>query len=135
MKNLLKFNSVYFLLAILLFVVEVLIAKFAHDKIIRPYIGDLLVVMLLYCFVKSFLATRVMPTALLVLTFSYSIEVLQYFHIVYRLGLQNSKIAKTIIGTSFEWIDLVTYTIGIAFVLYFEKANSKRPVKKSIKII
>jgi hypothetical protein len=109
----------------MLFGIEILIAKFAHDPIIRPYVGDLLVSILIYCFVKAFLPTPVLPTALGVLLFSYAIEVMQYFHIVNRLGLQNSKTASTVIGTSFEWIDLIAYTAGIALVLYLEKAINK----------
>lgn len=126
MKRLLKFNKLYFGLAILLFVTEVLIACFAHDRIIRPYIGDLLVVILIYCFVKSFLITPVLLTAISVLVFSYAIEVLQFFHLVNILGLQDSKIARTIIGTSFEWIDLIAYTAGIAIVLLIESAAADK---------
>jgi hypothetical protein len=36
------FNLSYFLLALLLFVAEVLIDIYVHDRIIRPYIGDTL---------------------------------------------------------------------------------------------
>jgi uncharacterized membrane protein YfcA len=61
--RLVKFNKTYFALAMLIFGIEILIAKFAHDQIIRPYIGDLLVVILIYCFVKSFLDTPVFKTA------------------------------------------------------------------------
>ncbi|QIP17932.1 DUF2809 domain-containing protein [Spirosoma aureum] len=122
----LKFNTLYFTFAVLLFGIEILIAKFAHDPIIRPYVGDVLVSILIYCFVKSFLPTPVLPTALCVLLFSYTIEVMQYFHIVNRLGLQNSKTASTVIGTSFECIDLVAYTVGIAIVLYLEKVSTNR---------
>ncbi len=118
-----KFNKTYFALAILIFGVEILIAKFAHDQIIRPYIGDLLVVILIYCVVKSFLDTPINKTALYVLLFSYIIEVLQYFHLVKLLGLQDNKIASILIGTSFAWMDLLAYTLGIALVLIFEKAN------------
>ncbi|QHW01219.1 DUF2809 domain-containing protein [Spirosoma endbachense] len=121
----LKFNKIYFTLAVLLFGFEILIAKFAHDPIIRPYVGDVLVSILIYCFVKSFLPSPVLPTALGVLLFSYAIEVMQYFQIVNRLGLQNSKMASTVIGTSFEWIDLIAYTVGIAIVLYLEKVINK----------
>ena len=49
----LTFRKTYFILSILLFIIEVLIALFAHDEFIRPYVGDLLVVVLLYCLVKS----------------------------------------------------------------------------------
>jgi len=53
------FNTKYFLLAFALFFVEVYIALYVHDDIIRPYIGDVLVVILIetvakYSFKKSF---------------------------------------------------------------------------------
>jgi uncharacterized membrane protein len=122
----LKFKKEYFILAVLIFSIEILIAKFAHDRIVRPYIGDLLVVILIYCLVRSFLNTPPIKTAVCVLIFSYAVETLQYFSIVTRLGLQHSATARIIIGTSFEWIDLVAYTAGIALVIYAEKAIAVR---------
>lgn len=116
----LKFNFNYFIIAILLFIIEVLIAMFAHDQFIRPYFGDFLVVILVYCFVKSFLNTPFVKTAIAVLVFSFTIEILQYLDIVNKIGLGHSKLARTVIGTSFEWIDLIAYTLGIAFVIYVE---------------
>lgn len=129
MRSKLKFNRFYFVIAILLFTIEILIAKFAHDQIIRPYGGDFLVVILIYCFVKSFLDTPYFKTALAVLLFSYAIEILQYFNIVNRLGLEHSKFARTVIGTSFEWIDLIAYTLGICLVIYLENRMSKGSVR------
>lgn len=120
-----KINFRYFLLFILLFIVEVLIALYLHDRIIRPYIGDLLVVIMIYCFVKSFFNTNVVKTALAVLLFAYVIEVLQYFRFVKLLGLQNSKLASVVLGTSFQWIDLVAYTAGAAIVIAIEKLRRK----------
>jgi hypothetical protein len=130
MSSLLKFNKRYFIIAVGIFVIEVVIALFIHDKIIRPYLGDFLVVILIYCFVKSFLNTPVFPTALAVLLFSYTVEISQYFHLVNCLGLQNSKFARTIIGTSFEWIDLATYTAGIVVLLIIEIIFAKRKYPK-----
>ena len=126
----LKFNWRYFNLALLIFCIEIIIAKYAHDQIIRPYVGDILVVILIYCFIKSFLDSPVFITALFVLIFSYLIEICQYFHIITLLGLQNSRIARTIMGTSFAWIDLAAYTIGIGLVLFWEKVIAKRIHKK-----
>jgi hypothetical protein len=120
------FNKKYFGLTILIFVIEVLIALYLHDKIIRPYIGDVLVVILIYCFIKSFFKFPVLPVAIFVLLFSFTIEFLQYFNIVEKLGLQNSKIARTVIGTSFAWIDLVCYSAGIIIVLIAEKGIIKK---------
>jgi hypothetical protein len=123
-----KFNRKYFAIAVLILVIEIIIAKFVHDQIVRPYIGDLLVVILIYCFVKSFFNTPVIKTAIAVLLFSYLIETLQFFKLVTRLGLQDSAFWKTVIGTSFAWIDLLAYTIGIFLVIIVERiaANRKR---------
>ncbi|WP_035671154.1 DUF2809 domain-containing protein [Flavobacterium sp. 83] len=131
----LTFNKNYFCFAILIFFIEVLIALFVHDSFVRPYLGDVLVVILIYCFSKSFLKLPVLTVALFVLLFSFTIEFLQFLHIVEILHLEKSKIAKTIIGTSFSWIDLLTYIIGIAIVIIIEKywlKSETKPVANNI---
>jgi hypothetical protein len=122
----LKFNKHYFLLTLLLFAIEFLIARYIHDDFIRPYIGDVLVVILLYCFVKSFLNTPVLPIAIGVLIFSYIIETLQYFHIVDVIGLGHSKVARIVIGSSFSWLDILSYTAGMAIVLLTDRTTELR---------
>jgi hypothetical protein len=121
----LTFNKNYFLLAVLLFFIEVFIALYVHDAFVRPYIGDVLVVILIYCFVKSFFDWPVLPVALSVLAFSFTVETLQYFNIIEILGLEKSNLARTIIGTSFAWLDLLTYVIGITIVLFVERKKIK----------
>ncbi|RYE30451.1 MAG: DUF2809 domain-containing protein [Sphingobacteriaceae bacterium] len=117
----LKFHLKYFSVALLLLIIEFLIGFFVHDALIRPYGGDFLVVILLYCIVKSFLNWEVYAAALAVLLFSYAVEILQYLHIVEILGLQNSKIACILIGTSFSWTDMLAYSLGILLVIAIEK--------------
>ena len=117
------FHKKYFFLTVLLFLTEVLIALYAHDRIIRPYIGDVLVVILIYCFLKSFLKLPVLPLAVGVLLFSFLIEYLQYLKIVDLLGLSDCKLARIIIGTSFAWNDIIAYCAGIGIVLGFEKRS------------
>src|SRR3954470_24994233 len=91
--DMLTFNFKYFLLAFVLFVIEVLIALFVRDNFIRPYFGDYLVVILMYCAVRTFVKASPLKIAIGVLLFSYIIEVLQYFKIVDRLGLSGNIIA------------------------------------------
>ena len=122
----LKFHYRYFAAAILLLVTEVVIALFVHDKFIRPHVGDFLVVILIYCFLRAFLNTSVWRTAILVLLFSYAVEMLQYFRFVEKIGLHHSKMARVIIGTSFSWIDILAYTLGIGFVIIVEKSIAGR---------
>ncbi len=117
----LTFNKNYFYIAILVFFTEVLIALYVHDNFIRPYLGDVFVVILIYCFLKSFIKLSVTTAAIAVLLFAFTIEFLQYLNIVEKLGLEKSKIARTVIGTSFSWMDILTYIMGIAIVICVEK--------------
>jgi hypothetical protein len=121
----LTFNLKYFLLAIIFFITEVFIALFVRDGFIRPYVGDYLVVMLIYCAVKTFVKAAPLKTAAGVLIFSYVIEVLQYLDIVERLGLSGNAIAKTVIGYGFEWWDILAYTLGVITILIMEQQTKK----------
>lgn len=125
-NSMLPFNKNYFGFAVLIFCIEVLIALFVKDQFVRPYLGDVLVVMLMYCFFKSFIKLPVLTVAILVLVIAFGIEFLQFLNIVQMLHLEQSKIARTVLGTSFSWIDLLTYCIGIAIVLLVEKYGLKK---------
>jgi hypothetical protein len=125
-QRMLTFNKNYFGFTIVIFFVEVLIALFVNDNFIRPYLGDVLVVILIYCFIKSFLELPVLTVSIFVLIFSFAIEFLQFLNIVEKLNLEKSKIIRTIIGTSFSWIDLLTYIAGIAIVLLIENYRFKK---------
>ena len=116
-----RFSPVYCALAVLIFVTEVLIALYLHDDFVRPYAGDFLVVILIYCFVRSFLQAPVWTVATGVLVFSYLIELLQYFNIVKLLGLERSRLANTVIGNYFTWHDILAYTLGIGVVILLER--------------
>ncbi len=116
-----RFNKGYFALTAGLFLTEILIAIYVHDDFIRPYFGDFLVVILMYCFIRTFANLDMKLTVIAVLMFSYLIEVLQYLNFVEWIGLGNSELARTLIGTSFAWIDLVAYTAGCVAILWFER--------------
>jgi hypothetical protein len=125
------FNSRYLMLALLLLATEVLIALYLHDSLIRPYGGDVLVVMLIYCTVKAFLNTPPSATGLAVLAFAFVIEFMQYFNLVTLLGLQHNKVARVVLGTSFSVADLGCYTLGIIFILLAENTlNHGSTLKK-----
>ena len=120
------FNKKYFYFTLILFLIEICIAVFINDSFIRPFIGDVLVVILIYCFVKAFWNIHSSIIALSVLAFSYIIEILQYFNFVNKLGLQNKKILAVALGSTFDWKDIIAYTIGIMIVLWLEnRTNTK----------
>lgn len=112
-----RFDLKSFIIFCIFFLIEVLIAKYVNDSIIRPYVGDILVVILIYYFIKAFIETKSLYIIIGTLLFAYLIEIGQYFHIADILGLEN-KILRIMIGSSFSWGDILCYTIGAGICLF-----------------
>lgn len=110
-------NKKYIIYFLITLVIEICIALFVHDKIVRPYIGDVLVVVLIYLFIKIFLkeSNKLLPVYIFI--FSGLVEILQYFNIVELLGLSNNRFLSTLIGTTFDVKDILCYLIG-CIILY-----------------
>jgi hypothetical protein len=125
------FRKRYFLITLLLFLIEISIATFVHDNIVRPYVGDFLVVILIYCFLRAFFNIKITVAAIATLLFAFTVELLQYLNIIQILGLQDSRIMNIVLGNLFEWIDLLAYALGICLVLIIEKTRS---ASKKIKV-
>lgn len=102
----------YLTATFVLFAVEVFIALFVHDRFIRPFVGDVLVVILIYTFIRIFIPEKIRPLPLFIFIFAAGVEVAQYFKIVEVLGLQDNKVMSTIIGTSFDIRDILCYFVG-----------------------
>jgi hypothetical protein len=106
---------------IIFFITEVLIAVYVHDDFIRPYVGDILVVILLYCFVKIFVPYKVKLMPLYIFIFSAFVEILQYLKLVEILGLQGNRFARIVIGSVFDWKDILCYGVGCILLCVYEK--------------
>ncbi len=120
------------IIAMILFLIEVLIALFVHDNIIRPYIGDTLVVILIYYFCKAFV--RLKPGLLItaVLLFAYTVEIAQYFNLVKHLGLERSRFWTIVIGNSFHWLDMLAYSLGAVCLYLVECYFSGKQVRNTV---
>lgn len=103
-------------IALSLLLSEVLIAIFLHDRIIRPYGGDVLVVPLLYYAVFTFIKTDRLYLTFGVLCFAAIIESLQLAPILNWFNLQHSSLARTLIGDTFSFIDLLCYVLGAGLI-------------------
>ena len=120
-----NFKKRYFIFFIFLLLVEIGIARYVDDQFIRPYAGDYLVVILLYCFLRGFVSIRVVPAAMSVLGFSFLIETLQYFKLADKLGLPHGSFSRIMLGDYFSWTDILAYTLGIVTVLSFERSRQE----------
>lgn len=123
MKKLIKFNPKYFTIALLILCTEVIIALFIRDRFIRPYLGDVLVVIMVYCFVKSIFNITPIKAAVISFVFACLVEAGQYFHLVELLGLKENKFASVVIGNSFSWEDIIAYLVGAVIVVVTDRKN------------
>jgi hypothetical protein len=112
-------NIKYILLTLLLLVIEIIIAVFIHDQFIRPFFGDFLAVIFVYCGLRIF-NQHILKTALFSLLIAFFIEILQYFKFIEITGLIKYKILAVVIGNSFSWLDILAYSFGFAFILLIE---------------
>jgi hypothetical protein len=113
------------LIASIIFSIELVIAISVHDNFIRPFIGDVLVVILLFFTCKSFIKTNNEKLILAVLVFSFAIEIGQYFNLVKAIGLSGNKVARIIIGSTFDFKDLAAYATGAAILYILNRASHK----------
>lgn len=130
-------KSFFILLPFYYFCTEVLIALYAPAGFIRGFVGDVLVVILLFCMARVVVPVthpventaakntgdgikRLFQTpwlAFAVLLFAFAIEFGQYWGLVDKLGLGGNRLARIVIGSHFDPLDLVAYFVGYLILL------------------
>lgn len=115
-----KFSKAYFFWFLILFIIEACIAFFIKDGFIRHTFGDVLVVIMMYSLIKSFVKSEPIYVAILVLIISFCLEFSQLTNILHWLHIEDNKAAKLILGNTFHFTDLIAYTFGITIVLLIE---------------
>lgn len=91
---------------------EVCIALFVNDSFIRPYVGDMLVTLLLCCLCRVIIPNKVRLLPLYVFAFAACVEIGQYFDLVALLGLADNRFLSVLMGRTFSWLDLLCYAVG-----------------------
>jgi Protein of unknown function (DUF2809) len=111
-KTLFRFDRRSFLIFVLILILEIIIGTCFHDRFVRYFLGDVLIVVLICYFIRSWLAIRLRVLLIGTLIFAFLTELAQYFDLVGWLGWQHSTLTHLTIGSTFDWLDLVAYTIG-----------------------
>lgn len=122
----LRFHKGFFALMLIFFIIEVVIALYIRDQFIRPFVGDVIVIWFVYFFIRSFIDLKPIYIAVFTLLFAFAVEIGQYFKLIEILGLQDSTLAKVIIGTSFSWGDMICYVVGFLLLFLFDKDLRKK---------
>ena len=117
---------IFGIVSLFLLCVEILIGLYAHGWV-RNYIGDLLVVILLYTLIRTISPYSpskwyILPT--IVLVFSVCVEFIQLWGFCDRFGITN-RFLRILIGTGFSVVDLVSYTIGVIPCYVIDFINCK----------
>lgn len=110
----------YGVATLILLFLEIFIALYVHDDFIRPYIGDMIVVILIYTFVRIWLPEKVRLLSLYVFLFAVFVELLQYFRIVEMLGLEDNRLMRIVIGSVFDIKDILCYLVGCVILAAYE---------------
>ena len=93
-------------------ITEMLIGLFVNDAFVRPYVGDMLVTILICCFFRVLFPTGVGALPVYVFLFAAAVEIGQYFDVVKLLGLADNMFLSTVLGRTFSALDLICYGIG-----------------------
>ena len=117
---------IYFLIFCGLLVTEIVIALFINDAFVRPYVGDVLVTLLLCCLCRVIVPDKVRLLPVYVFIFAACVEIGQYFDLVALLGLADNRIISIALGRTFSWMDLVCYAVGCAAAFALDQTIIKK---------
>ena len=109
-------------LAVLL--VEIGIALWVRDRLVRPYGGDVLAVIGVYLAVRAVTGWRVGVAVAAALCVALLIELGQLFGLTARIGLAEGSAAAVALGSGFDPLDLAAYALGGLVVLAVERVRS-----------
>lgn len=99
-----------------LLVVEIIIGKFAHG-FIRAYVGDVLVIPLIYCFVRMFYLRPSVWLPAAVGCLGIFAEILQFLEVCGLLGIPKGSLLGILLGSSADVADILCYAAG-ALLIY-----------------
>lgn len=125
-RDFLKINKKYIIVFLFLLLIEEMIALFVNDGIIRSYIGDFLVVILLYTLIRGFVVKPLKYLPVYLFFFAFAVEMAQYFRIIEILKLQDNKMISTIVGTTFDIKDILCYLVGTIVLIVWERVDSMK---------
>ena len=121
-----KKRILYAVATLFLLLIEVIIALYVHDDFIRPYVGDVLVVIVIYTFIRIIVPEKCKLIPLFLFIFAAGVELLQLANIVEILGVADNKFLKILIGSVFDIKDIVCYAVGCVILCMYEWVRGRR---------
>lgn len=125
-----RWNWKYAFITAVIFLIEVCIALYVRDAFIRPFLGDVLVIILLYAAFRTIFKASSLKVIVGVVSFAFVVEFLQYFHLADKLNLADHSVGQIILGSTFDPLDLLAYFLGGIGSYFFGKWLDKSIEKR-----
>ena len=122
-----RFSRGYFLAFLAVLAIEIFIAIAVRDSIVRPFVGDVLVVVLLYCLVRALTRLPVRAAIGGVFAFACCVELAQWLQLGVRLGIPPKSILGVMLGTHFDPLDFAAYGCGALVIGWYEAKRRATP--------
>lgn len=110
-------NRIFIVPTLIVLCFEILIATALKTTFLRPVFGDFLVVVLIYFLIRIFSQVASLKLGIGVFTFACLIEVGQLIGVLRHLGIQQTTTTDLTVGSTFDWMDIVAYFLGILTAL------------------
>ena len=117
-KRILYFGLIFF---------TIIIGLLSRDFTAIPlFIGDVLWATMIYFIIRFlFISKKIKFIVLISLLFCYAIEFSQLYKAPWIDNLRHTLFGRLVLGETFLWGDLLSYTIGIAVGIFVEKLLNK----------
>lgn len=121
-----RWHTGYAVVAMALLLLEIGIALSLRDMVIRPYGGEMLAAMLVYCGLRAVTRLRVAVAAIAAFAVAVAIEWAQLADVPGQLGWDGDLIARIVVGNAFDPVDVAAYAAGAAIVMTLEAVRAVR---------
>lgn len=114
------------LAALAVFALEAGIALFVDDGLVRPLVGDALAVILVYLGLRALSPLRPRVALAAALGVAVMVELAQLVRLGELLGLGGNRLARVVLGTTFDPVDLLFYAFGALCVALLDPGVRRR---------
>lgn len=122
-----KQRKVYFILVSAVIILGLISRQISFVPL---FVGDMLWAIMMFFIIRFiFIKADIRVIFLISLMTCYMVEISQLYRADWINNIRKTIIGRLILGQGFLWSDIISYTIGISVVTFFELIKLKRKVK------
>ena len=122
-------SRIQYLILIIFTIIIGLLSR--HFSFIPLFIGDVLWATMVYFIVRFlFINTTIKRVTIVALIFCYSIEFSQLYKAPWIDSLRHTLFGRLVLGDTFLWSDLLSYTVGVGIGISIEILLQRRSAVK-----